>query len=59
MRVALLALGGWLLGGCVLVPAPAPYAYAPPPPPPRVIYSYPAYPVYPYAPYYYRHWYGR
>ena len=55
MRLALLAVAGWLLGGCVLVPAPAPYAYAPPPPP-RVIY---AYPVYPYQPYYYRHWYGR
>ncbi len=59
MRLALIALTGWLLGGCVLVPAPAPYAYAPPPPSPRVIYAYPVYPVYPYQPYYYRHWYGR
>jgi len=59
MRLALLAVAGWLLGGCVLVPAPAPYAYAPPPPPPRVIYAYPVYPVYPYQPYYYRHWHGR
>ena len=58
MRIALLAFAGWLLSGCVLVPAPAPYAYAPPPPPPRV-YSYPAYPVYPYGPCYYRPWYYR
>jgi len=55
MRLALLAVAGWLLGGCRLITNNMPYAYAPPPPP-RVIY---AYPVYPYQPYYYRHWYGR
>jgi hypothetical protein len=59
MRLALIALTGWLLSGCVLVPVPAPYAYAPPPPRPRVIYAYPVYPVYPHQPYYYRHWHGR
>jgi len=56
MRLALLALAGWLLGGRRIVTKKTPYAYAPPPPPPRVIY---AYPVYTYQPYYYRHWYGR